>query len=131
MAALQAYEDENLIERSRLLGQRMFAALNEMQSRQPLIGDVRGGHGLFAVVELVADRETRAPLAPWPRMAPSLKHLLQQAMELGVSFAARGNLLILAPPLVIERERTGRRAGVAGSPARRNRAGHRRGEEPA
>src|SRR5690606_34096665 len=65
------------------------------------IGDVRGGHGLFAVVELVADRETRAPLAPWPQMAPSLKHLLQKALELGVSFAARGNLLILAPPLVL------------------------------
>src|SRR5690606_32707095 len=101
VAALQAYEDGNLIERSRLLGRRMFAALKDMQSRRPLIGDVRGGHGLFAVVELVADRETRAPLAPWPQMAPSLKHLLQKALELGVSFAARGNLLILAPPLVI------------------------------
>lgn len=101
VAALRAYEDENLIERSRLLGRRMFAALQAMQSRQPLIGEVRGGHGLFAVVELVADRETRAPLAPWPQQAPSLTRLLQQAMELGVSFAARGNLLLLAPPLVI------------------------------
>jgi taurine--2-oxoglutarate transaminase len=101
VAALQAYGDGNLIERSRLLGRRMFAALKDMQSRHSVIGDVRGGHGLFAVVELVADRQTRAPLAPWPQMAPALKHLLQQAMELGVSFAARGNLLILAPPLVI------------------------------
>ena len=101
VAALQAYEDGKLIERSRLLGRRMFAALQAMQSRQPVIGDVRGGHGLFAVVELVADRATRAPLAPWPQMAPALKRLLQQAMERGVSFAARGNLLILAPPLVI------------------------------
>ena len=102
VAALQAYEDENLIERSRLLGLRMFAALKTMQSRHPLIGDVRGGHGLFAVLELVADRGTRAPLAPWPQMAAALKRLLQQAMERGVSFAARGNLLILAPPLVID-----------------------------
>ena len=102
LAALQAYEDENLIDRSRLLGRRMFTALKAMQSRQPLIGDVRGGHGLFAVLELVADRDTRAPLAAWPQMAPALKHLLQRAMEQGVSFAARGNLLILAPPLVID-----------------------------
>ncbi|MEO8364962.1 MAG: aminotransferase class III-fold pyridoxal phosphate-dependent enzyme [Pseudoxanthomonas sp.] len=101
VAALQAYADENLIERSRALGRRMFSALQAMQARHPLIGDVRGGHGLFAVVELVSDRAARTPMAPWPRMAASLKALLRQAMEQGVSFAARGNLLILAPPLVI------------------------------
>ncbi|MET0656483.1 MAG: aminotransferase class III-fold pyridoxal phosphate-dependent enzyme [Pseudoxanthomonas sp.] len=101
VAALQAYENEKLIERSRLLGSQMFRALQRMQSRHAAIGDVRGGHGLFAVVELVCDRAARTPLAPWPQMAPALKALLKEAMEHGVSFAARGNLLILAPPLVI------------------------------
>ena len=33
---------------------------------------------------------------------PQLTVLLQKALALGVSFAARGNLIILAPPLVIE-----------------------------
>ena len=101
VAALQAYADENLIERSRVLGQRMFAALKAMQSRHPLIGEVRGGHGLFAVVELVSDRQSREPLAPWPQMPHALRTLLRKAMEEGVSFAARGNLILLAPPLVI------------------------------
>jgi taurine---2-oxoglutarate transaminase len=72
-----------------------------MQSRHPAIGDVRGGHGLFAVIELVSDRTSRTPLAPWPQMAPPLKALLHEALEQGVSFAARGNLILLAPPLVI------------------------------
>ena len=67
-----------------------------------MIGEVRGGHGLFAVVELVADPATRAPLAPWPQQPPSLKALLRAALDAGVSFGSRGNLLILAPPLVIE-----------------------------
>ena len=40
-----------------------------MQSRHAVIGDVRGGHGLFAVIELVADRATREPLSPWPQNA--------------------------------------------------------------
>jgi taurine--2-oxoglutarate transaminase len=35
-------------------------------------------------------------------MAPPLKALLREALEQGVSFAARGNLILLAPPLVIE-----------------------------
>lgn len=101
LAAIRAYEDEGLIERSRDLGRSMFAALKAMQSRHAVIGDVRGGHGLFAVVELVADRASRAPLAPWPQMPATLKRLLKDAMAQGVSFAARGNLMLLAPPLVI------------------------------
>ena len=102
LAALRAYEDEGLIERSRSLGARMFEQLRAMQARHAVIGDVRGGHGLFAVVELVDDRAARTPLAPWPQMPPALKRLLHSAMDEGVSFAARGNLIILAPPLVIE-----------------------------
>ena len=82
----------------------MFAALRRMQDRHEVIGDVRGGHGLFAVLELVSDRVKRTPLAPWPQMAPALAELLRKAMSQGVSFAARGNLLILAPPLVIGAE---------------------------
>jgi taurine--2-oxoglutarate transaminase len=105
LAALAAYEDEGLIDRSRRLGAVLLDALRALQSRHAVIGDVRGGHGLFAVVELVADRATRAPLAPWPEQPPALSRLLAAAMEEGVSLAARGNLLILAPPLVItERE---------------------------
>jgi len=102
LAALRAYEDERLIERSRMLGGRLFGELQRMQARHPVIGDVRGGHGLFAVVELVADRATREPLARWPQIPAPLKALVDAAMAEGVSFATRGNLILLAPPLVIE-----------------------------
>ena len=100
-AAIDAYREEGLIERSRHLGATMFAGLHAMAARHGIIGDVRGGHGLFAVLELVADRVTREPLAPWPQTPPALGALLQAAMAEGVSFGSRGNLLLLAPPLVI------------------------------
>jgi taurine--2-oxoglutarate transaminase len=59
------------------------------------------------VLELVRSRLTREPLAPWPQMHPALRRLLDEALRQGVSFAARGNLLLLAPPLVIgERDLT-------------------------
>jgi taurine--2-oxoglutarate transaminase len=77
-------------------------SLQRLMDRHAVIGDVRGGHGLFAVVELVADRSTREPLAPWPESAPGLAALVKDAMQQGVSFATRGNLILLAPPLVIE-----------------------------
>jgi len=102
VAAMRAYEDGQLIERSRRLGASMFAQLQGLQDRHACIGDVRGGDGLFAVVELVRDRETREPLAPWPQTPPALRTLVDRARDAGVSFATRGNLIILAPPLVIE-----------------------------
>jgi taurine--2-oxoglutarate transaminase len=102
LAAVRAYEEEKLIDRARELGAHLHERLRGLQSRHECIGDVRG-HGLFAVVELVSDRETRAPLAPWPQLASALAKLLNRALDAGVSFAARGNLILLAPPLVIAR----------------------------
>jgi taurine--2-oxoglutarate transaminase len=104
VAALAAYEDERLIERSRRLGAQLRQELERLAHRHPVIGDVRGGHGLFAVLELVADRTSRAPLAPWPQTSPALASLLRAAMDEGVSFGSRGNLILLAPPLVIEEQ---------------------------
>jgi taurine--2-oxoglutarate transaminase len=102
VAALAAYDEERLIERSRALGPRLKAELERLAARHPVIGDVRGGHGLFAVVELVSDRATRSPLAPWPQTPPAVRSLVDAAMAAGVSFGTRGNLILLAPPLVIE-----------------------------
>jgi taurine--2-oxoglutarate transaminase len=102
LAALAAYEDDALIERSRRLGAQMHKAVRAMQERVPCIGDVRGGHGLFVVVELVRDRATREPLAAWPQTPPALAKLVARGRAAGVSFATRGNLILLAPPLVIE-----------------------------
>jgi len=101
LAAIDAYRDEKLIERSRRLGATMFTELQKLAARHPVIGEVRGGRGLFAVIELVADRSTRIPLAPWPAQTDAMRALFAAARDEGVSFGSRGNLLILAPPLVI------------------------------
>ena len=115
LAAIAAYEEEDLIRRSRTLGAHMLRQLQAMAGRHPAIGEVRGGHGLFAVVELVKDRETREPLAPWGTDAPGLRALVDRARARGVSFAARGNLLFLAPPLVITGEELDEGLGVLDS----------------
>jgi taurine---2-oxoglutarate transaminase len=101
VAALKAYAEEGLIERSRHLGAALFERLSAMQARHPVIGEVRGGQGLFAVLELVKDRDTRVPLAPWPQAHAGMAALVSRGRARGVSFAVRGNLIILAPPLVI------------------------------
>ena len=102
VAAIESYEQEDLIARSGRLGAALLEHLVEMQSRREIIGEVRGGHGLYAVLELVRDRRTREPLSSWDQMHPGLRELLRKALDAGVSFAARGNLILIAPPLVIE-----------------------------
>ena len=102
VAAIDAYRDEKLIERSRTLGTRLFSGLQKLAAKHAVIGDLRGGRGLFAVAELVSDRAARTPIAPWPQQNDAMKALLATARDEGVSFGSRGNLLIFAPPLVIE-----------------------------
>ncbi|HVF15417.1 MAG TPA: aminotransferase class III-fold pyridoxal phosphate-dependent enzyme, partial [Steroidobacteraceae bacterium] len=104
VAAIEAYEHDNLIERSRNVGRGLFAKLQALQARHEIIGDVRGGDGLFAVIELVRDRRNRTPLSEWPDAHPALKQMMRDALAANVSFAYRGNLIILAPPLVITEE---------------------------
>jgi taurine--2-oxoglutarate transaminase len=107
VAAIQSYQEDDLIARSRRLGAMLFARLRRMQARHAVIGDVRGGEGLFAVIELVCDRATREPLSPWPQMHPGVRNLLSEGLKAGVSFAARGNLILLAPPLIIAEQDLG------------------------
>jgi taurine--2-oxoglutarate transaminase len=111
MAALAAYREQGLIDRSRALGVLMLEELRRLQRRHTVIGEVRGA-GLFAVVELVKDRVTREPLAPWPKAHPGMGSLVAKGRERGISFAIRGNLIILAPPLVIGENELGQALGV-------------------
>jgi len=74
--------------------------LQRLQQHHEIIGDVRG-EGMFAVLELVKDRATREPIAPWGGSNSALRMLVKRAREKGVSFAVRSNLIVIAPPLVI------------------------------
>ncbi len=105
VATLAAYHEEGLIERARVLGERLIARLAEIGERHPAVGDVRG-KGLFACIELVRDRATREPLVPWtPRGAqekhPAISATLRAMLERGVYAYAKWNMIMLAPPLVI------------------------------
>ena len=112
VAAIDAYRDEKLIERSRRLGAQMFAELQKLAARHAVIGDVRGGKGLFAVVELVADRATQGAHRALARPVRGHEGAARAARDEGVSFGSRGNLLILAPPLVIAESDLAQALGV-------------------
>ena len=81
----------------------LFARLRELARRHPRVGDVRG-KGLLACLELVHDRTSHAPLVPPNTDSPLPLAIRRRAWEEGIHLLARGSLILLAPPLIVQPE---------------------------
>lgn len=104
VATVKIYEDENLIENSAKLGEVLKKRLELMKEKHPSIGDVRS-IGLFSAIELVKNRETREPLAPWNGPDPGIIGQVSGCIkEKGVYCYPRWNYLFVAPPISINEE---------------------------
>jgi len=101
VAAIEAYRDEGLVERSARMGERLLAELRGVADRHPSVGEVRG-RGLFAGIELVKDRKSKEMLERWNAPAQPLAGALRAAlMQRDVYVFIRWNVLFVAPPLVV------------------------------
>jgi taurine-pyruvate aminotransferase len=93
---------EKLAERSAENGAYLLDGLRTLM-RHKWVGDVRG-QGLYAGVELVTDRASKAVMP-----APQIKKIVDRCQELGVIVGRSGggrhlgNAIVLAPPLVLTR----------------------------
>jgi len=100
LAVLDVIEDEGLIENARVVGGYIMDGLREIGNRHVQIGDVRGA-GLFVGLELVHDRETKAPS---PEIA---SFLINQLRHRGILIGAAGpygNTLKIRPPLCFTKD---------------------------
>ncbi len=102
LAVLETIERENLLARSREMGDYLAAGLRDLQRRHEEIGDVRG-MGLLRGIELVKDRETREPHHELGALTT------QRCLQLGLSMnirrrPERGSVWRVAPPLTVARE---------------------------
>jgi adenosylmethionine-8-amino-7-oxononanoate aminotransferase len=107
LATLEILEREGLVERSRELGPKALARLHALTAH-PHVGDVRG-RGLMIGLELVADKATRRPFARAEKKAESLaarcfEHGLVVYPGTGCATGTEGDLVMVAPPLVITEE---------------------------
>jgi 2,2-dialkylglycine decarboxylase (pyruvate) len=102
LAVLETIEQEDLLARSREMGEYLAASLRELQQRHEEIGDVRG-MGLLRGIELVKDRETREPHHALGALTT------ERCLQLGLSMnirrrPERGSVWRIAPPLTVKRE---------------------------
>jgi taurine--2-oxoglutarate transaminase len=103
LATLQVYEDDHLIESARRMGLMMKDLLAGLQARHPSVGAVRS-IGLFGVVELVKDRQSMEPLAPFNGTSEPMKRLGRFFREEGLYTFVRMNYFFTNPPLTITEE---------------------------
>ena len=96
-AAIDVLREEELVERSARLGADALARLQSELAENAAVGDVRG-RGLFLGLELVSGSE------PDPERAGRTQQALRQRGVLVGRGGRYGNVLILAPPLVIEED---------------------------
>jgi 4-aminobutyrate aminotransferase/(S)-3-amino-2-methylpropionate transaminase len=104
LAVLEIFETENLLEKSRSLGQRLRPRLEAFQQSYEIVGDVRG-LGPMLAMELVRDRETKAPAAE------QTKAVARRCLDKGLivlTCGTYGNVIRLLMPLVITDEQLDR-----------------------
>jgi len=103
IATLEVMEHEDIVGNARRMGKVMTALLDDLKSEHPSIGEVRS-IGLFGVIELVKNRETREPLAPFNASSPAMDKLAAFLREKGLFAFIHWNNLFANPPLIISEE---------------------------
>jgi taurine---2-oxoglutarate transaminase len=106
LETLQIYEDENLIEKAALMGKYMDAQVALLKEKHPSIGDFRNT-GLLGCIELVKNRATKEPMAPFnakPDEMVIMNKVAAKIKELGMHTFVRWNYIFIAPPLIVTKE---------------------------
>ncbi|HEV8439959.1 MAG TPA: aminotransferase class III-fold pyridoxal phosphate-dependent enzyme, partial [Methylomirabilota bacterium] len=107
---IEIMERERLWERAAAMGTRLYQGLRGALADHKHVGDIRGGKGLLAAVELVEDRATKTSFAPDKKIGP---RVLQEMTKRGVVTRGRLEHIFFAPPLVISEAEVDRLVSVA------------------
>jgi taurine---2-oxoglutarate transaminase len=111
VATIEAMEREGIVENARTIGETVLRpGLTELAARHPVIGEVRG-LGVFFALDLVSDRATKAPLAPYGASSAAMNELLAACRAEGLLIFANFNRIHVVPPCIITAEQA--REGMA------------------
>ena len=101
MASIDAMKEEGIVENAAAIGENVIGpALRDMQERHPVMGDVRG-LGVFWGIDLVTNRETREPMAPYGGTSPAMVELVTESKKRGLMPFINFNRMHVVPPCII------------------------------
>jgi len=100
LATISVYEEDGLIERAAEMGAVMRRHHLELKQKHPSVGAVRN-IGLFGIIELVRDRATFEPMAPYNGTSDEMKAVGRHLRDNGLYTFVRWNGIMTNPPLTI------------------------------
>lgn len=106
LETLKIYEDDNLIANAKAMGKYIDEQVEKLKQKHPSIGDWRNT-GLLGCIELVKNRKTKEPMAPFnakPDEMVVMNKVAAKIKELGMYTFVRWSYIFIAPPLCITKE---------------------------
>jgi len=98
VATLDVMAEEKMVENAAQIGENVIKPLiHELMAKHKVIGEVRG-KGVFWALDLVTDRATRAPLAPYGTSSPAMNELVAACKKLGLMPFNNYNRMHICPP---------------------------------
>ena len=98
VAAIEVMESEAIVENAAMIGEKVLGpGLRELAAKHKIIGEVRGV-GTFWALDLVVDRQTREPLAPYGSSSPAMNELIAACKKSGLMPFANFNRIHCCPP---------------------------------
>ena len=108
LAVLEVFEEEDMLEKANVLGDKLRARFDAWKSQYEIIGDVRG-LGAMMALELVKDRETKEPAAD---EAKALTGFCRERGLVLLSCGTFGNVIRVLMPFVITDEQLEKGLGI-------------------
>jgi taurine---2-oxoglutarate transaminase len=100
IANIEVMQEDHLVEHAAEMGRVMDDLNTELKDRHPSIGDTRN-IGLFGIIELVKDRNTREPLVLFNSSSPVMAKLKEYLLKQGLYVYTHWHTILLLPPLCI------------------------------
>src|SRR4030042_454750 len=103
IANIRVIQEDHLVEHTCDMGPILHRRLNDLGEQHPSVGEVRS-IGLFGIIELVRNRKTKEPLAPWNGNSPEMIALRKQLLDKGLFLYTHWHTVLIIPPLIITQE---------------------------
>jgi taurine--2-oxoglutarate transaminase len=100
VANIQVMREDKLVEHAAEMGPILNRMLTDLGEAHPSVGEVRN-IGLFGIVELVRDRGTKEPMAPWNGSSPEMAAVKKYCTDNGLFLYTHWHTLLIIPPLPI------------------------------
>jgi len=103
IANINVMKDDHLVEHAATMSPVLKRMLTDLGEAHPSVGEVRN-IGLFGILELVKNRKTKEPLAPWNGSSPEMTALKKYCLDHGLFLYTHWHTVLIIPPLIIAEE---------------------------